>query len=116
MPVKKNDVQETINEVIDEVKDAVEKTEEKSEGKFKSFGKKVKTGVKRIVDSKPFRIVTGVVSAAALAAVGVIAIGALSSRDDDGVSLLPEGNGELPALDAITDVLGESKESEVVPF
>ena len=75
-----NEKQETIEVDAKVIPDGSEKNE-KSSGKLRNLGKKIKVGVKKIVDSTPFRVATGVLSAAALGAAGVILMGKISDSD-----------------------------------
>ena len=100
------------------VEETVEETETKTKTtlgqKVKNLGLKVKGGAKKVVDSKAFRIVTGVVSTVAVGAVALIATGVIGGDSDEDVSLLPEGDdsialgeGDFEVSDSITDSVEE---------
>lgn len=88
-----NEKQETIEVDAEVIPDGSEKNE-KSSG-LRNLGKKIKKGVKKIVDSTPFRVATGVLSAAALGAAGVILMGKISDNNDSDFS--ESGMRELDA-------------------
>lgn len=99
------------------VEETVEETETKTKTtlgqKVKNFGLKVKGGAKKVVDSKAFRIITGVVSTVAVGAVALVATGVVGGDSDD-VSLLPEGDdsialgeGDFEVSDSVTDSVEE---------
>lgn len=99
------------------VEETVEETETKTKTtlgqKVKNLGLKVKGGAKKVVDSKAFRIVTGVVSTVAVGAVALIATGVIGS-DDDSAALLPEGDdsitlgeGDFEVSDSVADSVAE---------
>ena len=81
--------------------------------KVKNFGLKVKGGAKKVVDSKAFRIITGVVSTVAVGAVALVITGVVGGDSDDDVSLLPEGesinmsDGDFEVSDVSTDDVEE---------
>ena len=84
--------------------------------KIKNLGQKVKGGAKKVVDSKTFRIVTGVVSTAAVGAVALIATGVIGGDSDEDVDLLPTGDDTIALDDGdfeVSDVLDSVEEVEI---
>ena len=100
---------------VEKVEVEVEKTKKSLGEKVKGVGRKVKGGFKKVVDSKAFRITTGVVSTVAVGTVVAVLTGLVGGGDNSDELALPEDDTlELDSGDyEVSDLVDVSDSVEV---